>query len=144
MATSQESEYDMKIKSDGDGDDFEMNPSKTQRSFNSKDSAMSSDYTSGSNSHVNVGYDDSVADDDDDDDSSFTSDDEEDDVEGGKDDNHSIAPADFEDQAVQCFRYFVLFVLVASTAAAGAATYFFIHNDQQDDFTEDVSKIFTK
>jgi hypothetical protein len=46
---------------------------------------------------------------------------------------------DFEDKAVQCFRFFVLFILVSAMAAAGVCTYVFISKDQEDDFAMEVS-----
>jgi hypothetical protein len=45
---------------------------------------------------------------------------------------------DFEDKAVSCFRLFVLFILVSGMAAAGASTWYFISNDEADDFQHEV------
>jgi hypothetical protein len=138
MTTNEnEDEYHVKLKSDDDCDNFEVNPSSPKMLLHG-DSMMSSENNSSTNSHINVGYGD---DGDDDDDSSFTSDDgdEDDDKDGVGGDNLSTTP-DFEDHAVQCFRIFVMFVLVAATAAAGVCTYLYIQKDQHEEFVHSVSR----
>ncbi len=52
--------------------------------------------------------------------------------------NDKVIDTDFEDKAVGCFRFFVLFVLVSAMAASGAATWHFITEDQNEDFINQV------
>jgi class 3 adenylate cyclase len=45
---------------------------------------------------------------------------------------------DFEDKAVACFRFFILFILVSVMVAAGASTWHFISTDEHGDFLHEV------
>lgn len=53
----------------------------------------------------------------------------------------AVNDTDFEDKAVSCFRYFILFVLVAAMAASGAATWHFMTEDQNEDFENEVRSV---
>jgi hypothetical protein len=46
--------------------------------------------------------------------------------------------SDFEDKAVSCFRFFVLFVLISAIAGAGTATWYFMTENQNEDFVHEV------
>lgn len=46
--------------------------------------------------------------------------------------------SDFEDKAVSCFRFFVLFILVFAMAGAGAATWHFMTKNQYENFYDEV------
>jgi hypothetical protein len=45
---------------------------------------------------------------------------------------------DFEDKAVACFRFFILFILVSVMVAAGASTWHFLSTDEHGDFQHEV------
>lgn len=45
---------------------------------------------------------------------------------------------DFEDKAVACFRFFVLFMLICAMVSAGVATWYYVGRDEEDDFEHQV------
>jgi hypothetical protein len=54
--------------------------------------------------------------------------------ETAKEDGQADHVDDFEDRAVSCFRFFVLFLLVAGIITAGVTSWKFLKNEEYEDF----------
>jgi hypothetical protein len=85
-------------------------------------------------------------DDDDDDDEDVDENDDDRDLSSTEDVSQGTATDaglddDFEDKAVQCFRLFVMFVLLTAMAVAGACTYEFLTRDQVEHFQSEVGGV---
>ena len=93
------------------------------------DSEIDDDFSDFDNNDDNLSYDE--------DDDSSTADETGASVSGGAG-GGVMDDADFEDKAVSCFRFFVMFLLIGGMIAAGVGTWKFLQQEEYDDFEHEV------